>query len=37
VKKDEAGPRLELNREDEIVQETLLTLGGAVVHARVRS
>lgn len=35
VKKDDAGPKLELNREDDIVQETLLTLGGAVVHARV--
>jgi NAD(P) transhydrogenase subunit alpha len=35
VKKGESGPTLELNREDDIVSETLLTLGGAVVHARV--
>ncbi len=35
VKKEESGPQLELNREDDIVQETLLTLGGAVVHPRV--
>ncbi|MGE0393196.1 MAG: Re/Si-specific NAD(P)(+) transhydrogenase subunit alpha [Vicinamibacterales bacterium] len=35
VKKEESGPVLALNREDDIVQETLLTLGGAVVHARV--
>jgi NAD(P) transhydrogenase subunit alpha len=28
--------KLELNREDEIVRETLVTFGGEVVHAKVR-
>ena len=35
VKKEETGVSLVLNREDDIVQDTLLTHGGAVVHARV--
>ena len=28
--------KLELNREDEIVRETLVTHGGEVVHAKMR-
>lgn len=35
VKKEETGPALVLDREDDIVQDTLLTLDGAIVHARV--
>jgi len=30
------GTRLALDREDEIVRETLVTHGGEVVHAKVR-